>query len=289
MFRKLWIAWMLLCILIVPCTLSFADDMVLENRVFTDKETANAIEVIAPTVNAEGNVSAEKEKLYLNIRLNQPVQVYFNLYKVDPQIFGVESIESKENSLRTDEIAVESAELSVETETIIPEILSEKDKKEFRLRIIDNYNDALNNLETLNETYLTLETKLKEAFGELSIESDLELLDYNQRRLLLERQQLLVEITAQKNEFNSIEAQYNQLFEKLIYGPEEIKVSSLIPHYTNEIEDIGSGKYKMVFYRDLEEQKAIKVMYFSIETSEETIEKIVETIDEDINNIWEIK
>ncbi len=231
----------------------------------------------------------KKKKLYLNIRLNQPVQVYFNLYKVDPQIFGVESIESKEDSLRTEEIAIESVELTEEIETIIPEILSEKDKKEFRLRIINNYNDALNKLETLNETFSALETSLKEAFGELSIESDLELLDYTQRRLLLERQQLLVEIAAQKNEFNSIEAQYNQLFEKLIYGPEEIKVSSLIPHYTNEIEDVGSGEYKMVFFRDLEEQKAIKVMYFSIETSEETIEKIVETIDEDINNIWEIK
>ncbi len=63
MFRKIWIAWMLLCVLIVPCTLSFADDMVLENRIFTDKEAANAIEVLAPIVNAEGNVSAEKEKI----------------------------------------------------------------------------------------------------------------------------------------------------------------------------------------------------------------------------------
>lgn len=288
MFRKTSIVMFMLSMIWLLGIPSFAEDTILEEQIFTDREVAEAIEIIAPEMNADDNVSIEKDNLYINIRLNQPVEVYFSLYKVDSI-----SLDESKKALDDDvDLEKESTIIVVDDEDDqeqgIPEVLSENDKTTYRKAIIELYKEAGKNLETQQ---LALDAHLEfmeETFGGLPFDSEEALLSDEQKELLASYEVLEDGLEASQEALNSIERQYKQLFEKLVYGPEEVKVSAIIPQYTNEIKDVDPGQYKMVFYRDVEVQKAIKVMYFNIETSEETIEKIVDTIPQDLERIWDI-
>lgn len=307
MRQKMGIALIVYLIFLVFTMNVFADDMTIEDRILSDREIASSIEILSPALGSDGDVLINDENLYINIRLNQSVKVYYSLYKIDPRIFGSDikvtttnhhisvfdesetMVEGTEEIIDgSEEIVIEETEEPIE-EVVIPEILSESDKEKFRTRIILDYNSSKVSLSEAKRLLDDYEVLIAENFEDAPFLVDLTTMTSEQKEMQNKLEELKSLVKEKKEEFNYTESKYNQLFEKLILEQEEVKISEVLPYYKSEIEDVDSGEYKMVFYSDNEAQKAIKVFYFTVKTSEETIEKIVDTIPNDINGIWKIK
>ena len=298
MRQKLYILLLLILVLTTCAMNVFADDLPIEERILSDREIASAIEILSPEVGTDGDVLINDDSLYINIRLNQPVKVYYSLYKVDPDNFGanekvVETTELPTNVVDETDTTLGVTELlseiQVDVDEEIPEILSEMDKERFRSRIISDYNEYESRVEESIELLNDYKILVIEEFGEIPVVDDSTILTSNQTQMLTKFNELAYSVKEERKTFVEMESRYNQLFEKLVLEQEEVKVSEVLPYYKTEIEDIDSGKYKMVFFSDDETQKAIKVFYFTIKTSEETLEKIVDTIPQDLNRIWLIE
>jgi len=298
MRQKLYILLILILVLTTCAMNVFADDLLIEERILSDREIASAIEMLSPKVGTDGDVLINDDSLYINIRLNQPVKVYYSLYKVDPNIFGAEekTVEPTEQSthmvddlVTTLDVVEQDSETEIVVEEEIPEILSEMDKERFRSRIISDYIEYETKLEVSIELLNDYKILVIEEFGEIPVVDDSTILTSNQTQMLTKLNELAYSVKEARKTFVEMESRYNQLFEKLVLEQEEVKVSEVLPYYKTEIEDIDSGEYKMVFFSDDETQKAIKVFYFTIKTSEETLEKIVDAIPQDLNQIWLIE
>lgn len=250
---------------------------VLGCGVYADTTTkvniAKTIEILKPEVGSEGDVVLKKDTLYVNLRLSGKTVVYMSLYRIDPEFY-------LGSQPKSDVTFVPSGDF---------DDLTEEQKMDYRQGIYARKN----RLETLynasRAAYNDALALVKVEFGDVARMEELKAAgtmtavqasvagDYNDTYwVYLQR----------KKEYTTVKNQYDKLFTRLVYGPVEVNPTDILLTYQTEIPGVKPGTYVLAFAENADGSQIVKTLEFKGETSEKTVEKMLDTLPESINKLF---
>lgn len=222
----------------------------------TKVNTANTIEILKPEVGSEGDVILKKDTLYVNLRLSGKSVVYMSLYRIDPEF-------SLGSQVQTDLAFVSAADYGTLTNAELVYV-----KK--------------NRLETAYSAsrteYNALLAQVKVEFGDVAKMDALKAAGgLNAAQLTLaDRYHRVYTLNAQnKKDYAAVKAQYNKLFERLVFGPTEVNPTDILLTYQTEIQGVTPGTYVLTFSEKADGSQIIKTLEFKGGTAEKAVEEML--------------
>jgi len=119
--------------------------------------------------------------------------------------------------------------------------------------------DALKASGTMNAVQLTMADKYRKAYADL---------------------------VQKKKAYTTVKAQYDKVFTRLMFGPSEVKATDILLTYQTEIHGVKPGTYVLAFSENADGSQIIKTLEFKGETSEKTVEKMLDTLPDSRNRLF---
>lgn len=262
MYRKIGLiicAWTLAFVL---GSGAYADSTIKPN-------TANTIEIFKPEVGSEGDVILKKDTLYVNLRLSGKSVVYMSLYRIDPEFYLGSQPKSDVTFVPSDDYD----NLTLEQKMYVYTTKAKLETLNDTSRGI--YNDAL--------------AAVRKQFGDVAKMDALKAsgtMDTAQLALYDRYRKAYADYVQKNKSYTAVKAQYDKLFTRLIYGPVEVKPTDILLTYQTEIQGVKPGTYVLAFSDKADGTQIIKTLEFKGETSEKTVEKMLDTLPQSINNLF---
>jgi len=235
--------------------------------------TANAIEILKPEVGSEGDVILKKDTLYVNLRLSGKSVVYMSLYKIDPDFY-------LGSQPKADVSFVPSVDFEKLTEEQKMDYRQAVFSKKSKLEIVYNASSA---------AYYEVLALVKAEHGDVAkMEAQRASGKMTAAQLALSEKYrgAYADFIQNKKEYAAIKALHNKLFTRLVYGPVEVKPTDILLTYQTEIPGVKPGTYVLAFSEKAGGAPFIKTLEFKSETSEKTVEKILDSIPQSMNKLF---
>lgn len=251
--------------------------LVLGTAVYADgttkPNTATTIEILKPEVGSEKDVILKKDTLYVNLRLSGKSVVYMSLYRIDPEFY-------LGSQPKADVAFVPSGDF---------DNLTEDQKQDYRGVIYARKN-------RLEAAYNASRVEYNEALALVKKEfGDVAKMEALRASGTLTPAQLAIsdgfrkangDLAQKKKEYVAVKALYDKLFTRLVYGPAEVKPTDILLTYQTEIQGVKPGTYVLAFSEKADGTQIIKTLEFRGETSEKTVEKMLDTLPENRNKLF---
>lgn len=266
MFRKVGLIAVILVMAYSLCMGVYADTT-------TKNSSAAGIEILKPEVGSEGDVILKKETLFVKVRLASKTPVYMTLYRIDPEFYL-----GKIN--KPDVKFVPSGDF---------DNLTEEQKLEYRRLTYFKKNAIEEELTASKAAYDEVAAAVKKAFGDVTKMEALKTsnsLTAAQSQIYEKHRKLLAEYNQKKKEYAPVKMQYDKLFTRVVYGPVEVTPLELLLTYQTEITGVKPGTYVLAFSEKIDGSGLLKTLEFKGETSEAAVEKMINTIPESRNIIF---
>lgn len=235
--------------------------------------TASTIEILKPEVGSEGDVILKKETLYVNLRLSGKSVVYMSLYRIDPEFY-------LGSQPKTDVTFVPSGDF---------DNLTEEQKLNFRRQIFNKKNTLEAKFAASYSEYSEALALVKKEFGDVAKMDALRTggtMTAAQLGISDRYRKAYGDYAQKKKEYTPVKAQYDKLFTRLIYGPAEVKPTDILLTYQTEIQGVKPGTYVLAFSEKADGSQIMKTLEFKGETSEKTVEKMLDTLPESRNKLF---
>ena len=235
--------------------------------------TANTIEILKPEIGSEGDVILKKDTLYVNLRLPGKSVIYMSLYRIDPEFY-------LGSQPKADVTFVPSGDFDK---------LTEEQKQDYRRVIFSKKNKLEVGYDASRKEFDDASAMVRKEFGEVSKMDALKAssgMTASQQVLSERYHKASADYTQKKKEYVAVKTQYDKLFTRLIFGPVEVKPTDILLTYQTEIPGVKPGTYVLAFSEKSDGASIIKTVEFKGDTSEKTVEKMLDTLPESRNKLF---
>lgn len=251
---------------------------VMGNGVFAGDTTpkvnmANTIEILKPEVGSEGDVVLKKDILYVNLRLSGKSVVYMSLHRIDPEFY-------LGSQLKDDGVSASGSDF---------EKMSDDQKLNYRRMIFAKKNALEAEYNSSRSEYDTALAAVKKTFGDVNKMEALKAsgtMTPVQQALMEKFRQASGALAQSKKDYVAVKGIYDKVFSRLIFGPTEVKPTDVLLTYQTEIQGVKPGTYVLAFSEKADGSQIIKTLEFKGETSEKTVEKMLETLPENRSKLF---
>lgn len=236
--------------------------------------TATTIKIIEPKVGSEKDVVLKKDTLYVNLRLSENSVLYMSLYRIDPEFY-------LGSQPKSDVTFVPSGDF---------DNLTEEQKLNYRRSIFIQKNNLEAASGVSGGEYNEALGLVKKNFGDVAKMDALKNsggMTAAQQLISDRYRKAYGDYTQKKKEYTAVKAKYDKLFTRLVYGPAEVKPTDILLTYQTEIQGVKPGTYVLAFSENSDGSKIIKTLEFRGETSEKTVEKMLDTLPESRNKLFQ--
>ncbi len=249
--------------------------LVLGSGVYADSTIkTTTIEILKPEVGSEKDVILKKDTLYVNLRLSGKSVVYMSLYRIDPEFY-------LGSQPKADVAFVPSGDF---------DNLSEEEKQDYRGVIFAKKNKLEAGYNASSTEYNEALALVKKEFGDAAKMEALRAsgtMNAAQQAIAERYRAANADFNAKKKEYLPVKTLYNKLFTRLVYGPSEVKPTDILLTYQTEIQGVKPGTYVLAFSEKADGTQIIKTLEFRGETSEKTVEKMLDALPESRNKLFQ--
>lgn len=235
--------------------------------------TADTIEILKPEVGTEGDVVLKKDTLYVNLRLTGKSVVYMSLHRIDPEFYlGSQPM--------SEDAVMPEGEFSA---------LSQEQKLEYRRAIFARKTLLEARLGDSRREFDAALALVRKEFGDVAkmeLQRSQGLLTPTQTALGDRFRAASQELQANRTAYAAAKALYDKAFTRVMFGPSEVKATDILMTYQTEIQEVKPGNYILVFSEKSDGTQIIKTLAFKGETSEKTVEKILDTLPENRTRLF---